>query len=128
MEDPNKDKPKTLEMMDAFMNYAGFIKEYSHDVTLNSKPFYDEREWRYLPPFRDSGVGIDGYCNRLLPNIVDSKEEKDKLNKHMIQKYTLKFQYNDVESIIVPSQDNASALCYRLKDEDKLYGNKILIK
>jgi len=122
----DKDKHKTLEMMVAFMNYAGFIKEYSHDVTLNSKPFYDEREWRYLPPFRDPGVGIDGYCNRLLPNIVDSKEEKDKLNKHMIQKYTLKFQPDDVENIIVPNQDNASLLCHRLKD--KLYKRKILIK
>ena len=123
----NKEKPNTIEMMDAVMNYAGFIKEYSHDITLNSKPFYDEREWRYLPPFRDNGVGIDGYCNRLLPEIVDSKEEKEKLNHHMIQKYTLNFAIDDLETIIVPNQESASLLCYKLKDNYKLYANKILI-
>ena len=54
---------KIFEMMVAFMNYAGFLKEYSSDNSLDSKPYYDEREWRYLPPFKDEGVDIDGNCN-----------------------------------------------------------------
>ena len=124
----NKEGPKTFEMMDAFMNYAGFIKEYSHDVTLNSKPFYDEREWRYLPPFKDAGVRIDGYCNRLMPQVVDNRQEKDKLNNHMKQKYTLEFAFDDLETIVVPDQESASLLCYKLKDNDKLYANKIIIR
>lgn len=123
----NKEGPNTLEMMDAVMNYSGFIKEYSHDITLNSKPFYDEREWRYLPPFKDDGVGIDGYCNRLLPNMVNNKEEKEKLNRHMIQRYTLNFTIDDLETIIVPNQESVSSLCNKLKVDYKLYENKILI-
>lgn len=124
----NPEGPKTFEMMDAVMNYAGFLKEYSHDMTLNSKPFYDEREWRYLPPFRDAGVGIDGYCNRLMPNTVDNKQEKEKLNIHMIKNYTLKFVHDDLETIIVPDLQSASLLCYELKDTYKLYEKKIIIK
>lgn len=120
----NKDGSKTVEkMMDAFMNYAGFIKEYSDDMTLNSKPFYDEREWRYLPPFIDRS---NGYCNRLLPDMVNDANEKEKLNRYMRQKYTLKFQLSDLEVIIVPDQKSASLLCYELTD--KAYVDKIKIQ
>lgn len=128
LDDGNIEEPNTFELADAFMNYAGFLKEYSHDMTLNSKPFYDEREWRYLPPFRDAGVKIDGYCNRLMPEIVDNEKEKEKLNNHMIQRYTLKFTLDDLETIIVPNPESASLLCYELKDNLGLYKNKILIQ
>ena len=123
----NSKETAIFELMDAFMNYAGFIKEYSNDTTLNSKPFYDEREWRYLPPFRDEGEGIDGHCNRLLPEAVNSTEEKEKLNKHMREKYILKFQDSDLETIIVPDQDKASELCYKLAGKSEFY-KKIVIR
>lgn len=118
---------KIFEMMVAFMNYAGFLKEYSSDNSLDSKPYYDEREWRYLPPFKDEGVDIDGNCNRLTPDIVDNQEEKEKLNKHMIQKYTLKFKPDDVEKIIVPDCNMASLLWYKLEALCDLYKDKIVV-
>ena len=126
LDNKNPNGPKTLEMMDAVMNYAGFLKEYSSDMSLNFKSFYDEREWRYLPPFKDDGVGIDGYCNRLLPNIVDDQHEKEKLNRHMIQQYTLKFTIDDIENIIVPDVESASSLCHELVGDNGLYIDKIV--
>lgn len=128
LDDGYKCGPKTLEMLNAVMNYAGFLKEYSRDMNLNSKPFYDEREWRYLPPFSDTDVEIGGYCNRLMPETVDSEQEKQKLNNHMIRRYTLKFTPDDLETIIVPDSQSASLLCYELKDNSKMYESKILIK
>jgi len=124
----NKNGPKTFEMLDAVMNYAGFLKEYNHDITLNSKPFYDEREWRYLPPFRNADAEIGGYCNRLMPEIVDSKKEKEDLDKYMKQKYMLKFALDDLKTIVVPDNQSASLLCYNLKDNYKLYAGKISIE
>lgn len=47
----NKNEDKILEILSAVMNYAGFIKIYCSDATLETKPFKDE------------GVGIDGFCN-----------------------------------------------------------------
>ena len=120
-----KEMQKTLEMMIAFMNYAGFLKEYSSDKSLNSKPYYDEREWRYLPPFADENANIKGYCNRLMPDDVDNQEEKEKLNKHMRQRYTLKFGPDDVEKIIVPDEVEASLLRHKFEKSYELYRNKI---
>ena len=40
------------ETMSSIIEFAGYIKPYSAEG--QEKPFYDEREWRYLPPFRDT--------------------------------------------------------------------------
>lgn len=61
------------------MNYAGFMKEYSRELDLDMKPYYDEREWRYFPPFNEETSGINGYCNRLDPSIVDDVGKKQEL-------------------------------------------------
>jgi hypothetical protein len=118
---------RTYELVKAVMEYSGFLKVYSDDTTLDTKPFYDEREWRYLPPFVDDGVRINGNCNRLMLETVDSEEERTKLNNHMKEKYTLNFGYDDIESIILPDQESASLLFYELENDNK-YTNKILIK
>lgn len=106
----NSDIKHTSEVMNAVMNYAGFLKEYSEDSAYNQKPFYDEREWRYLPPFKEDEVGIDGYCNRLMPDIVDNNEERKKLNSKMIKHYTLKFNVDYVEKIIVNDDSEVQIL------------------
>lgn len=89
-----------VKALDCVMNYAGFLRIYSDES--DSIPYYNEREWRYLPPFMDEGVPPNGYCNRLMYNMIDNEQEKAKLNKHMIKKYTLKFAIDDIEKIILP--------------------------
>ena len=40
----------------------------------------------------------------------------------------LKWQrFNDLDTIIVPNKESAFLLCYKLKDDYKVYANKILI-
>ena len=93
----------TLNMMDAVMNYAGFMKEYSHELNFDMKPYYDEREWRYLPPFKEETSGINGYCNRLDPSIVDDIEKRQELNEKMKHYYKLQFEVEDISQIVLPN-------------------------
>ena len=102
-ENEKNDQEGILDLIEAFMNYAGFMKEYTNDPAMQAKPFYDEREWRYLPPFKEETEGMDGYCNRLLPDMVDNVHEKSKLDKSMQEKYALKFDIDDVAQIILPT-------------------------
>lgn len=118
---------KTFKMLDTVMNYTGYIKLYSNDMTFDSKPFYDEREWRYLPPFIDEGAKMDGYCNWLISDRVDDEKEKEKLNEHMRKKYTLKFTLDDVEKIVLPDDGSTSKLFYELGGSGMLVKDKILI-
>lgn len=101
----------TLNTMYAVMDFAGYMKEYSSDVTLNSKPFYDEREWRYLPPFIDKRTD---HCNRLVDNLVYDKKEKTRLNLYMKKHYTLKFRCSDVEKLILPDGISAQRFIAKL--------------
>lgn len=105
LDNGNKYGENTLSTMVAVMNFAGHLKEYSDDPKLNSKPFYDEREWRYLPPFKDEEESIDGVCNRLFDGNENDKSEREKLNQHMKQKYTLKFTPDDVDKIVLPNTE-----------------------
>lgn len=50
------------------------------------------------------------------------------LNRHMIQKYTLKFTIDDIENIIVPDVESASSLCHELVGDNRLYTDKIVIR
>lgn len=124
----NKDGEHSLEVMIAIMDYAGFLKEYSEDPSYNSKPFYDEREWRYLPPFKDKEENINGYCNRLIGDLVNDENEKNKLDRHMSECYALKFNVDDVEKIIVNSNEEAKELIELLYVSKKIYQSEELIK
>lgn len=89
------------ELMNAFMNYGGFLKVYTSDPSLQTKPFYDEREWRYLPPFIDSSS--KGRCNRLVLDDVDRADARNALNQKMQSLYALKFSVDDISQIVLPS-------------------------
>lgn len=110
LDNGKKDGENTLFTMDAVMNFAGHMKEYSADSTLNSKPFYDEREWRYLSPFKDEEENIDGYCNRLFNGSENDNREREKLNRHMQQKYTLKFTIDDIDKIVLPYREEREVI------------------
>lgn len=85
-----------------------FSKNYSGDIIINGEKindykFYNEREWRFVPPKKDIG-------NNLL-SIPTSKYIKDK-NKYndLIEKYRLNFSPNDISYIIVKKTSEISDL------------------
>lgn len=92
----------------SLIELAGYIKPYSEDG--REKPFYDEREWRYVPPLSD----IPYHCNRLLPEMLDNNTEQEKLNRKMEEKYALKFSEADVEKIIIPKCEGLGTVIKRL--------------
>lgn len=96
LDQENDTDTHVLNMMEAFMDYTGYLKEYTSDMDMNKKPFYDEREWRYLPPFKEPEVGMDGLCNRLDISIVNDKQKRMDLNEKMKAKYTLRFDIDDM--------------------------------
>lgn len=128
LDNGNSHGNRTVEMINAVMNYAGFLKIYNDDETLNSKPYYDEKEWRYLPPFMDVGMPSEGYCNRLMPDDVDKEDERKKLNNHMIKKYTLKFEINDIATIILPKSHDVNKFITNLQDSNLSYNIEEYIK
>lgn len=99
-----KNRIYTHQMINAFMGYAGFLKEYSDGQDMEKKPFYDEREWRYLPPFVDEKNNMEGTCNRLLPEDLYMPSKKEALNDKMSELYSLKFEPEDIEEIVVPTK------------------------
>ena len=114
---------KTKEMQDisdeavsSLIELSGYIKPYSEDGS--EKIFYDEREWRYVPPFRD----IPDYCNWLLPEMLNGNTELEKLNRKMEVKYALEFSVDDdLKKIIVPIKADMSKIqseLYSLKCRD----------
>lgn len=114
---------KSMEIMEAVFDFAGYIKIYCSSFEEDIKPFYDEREWRYLPPMRDEKQIRDETCNRLLPNQLND-DEKQKLNRYMEKTYSLKFDFNDVEQIIVPKGENNYDLIKKMLEESVINYNE----
>lgn len=118
----------SANVMDSIMNFTAYCKLYSENPLEDVKPFYDEREWRYLPPFLDGKQIKDGTCNRLLPNQINDNEIQ-KLNRYMEKAYSLKFDFNDVDQIIVPKGEKDD-LTQKMSEESVInyseYEKKIL--
>ncbi|WP_205464686.1 abortive infection system antitoxin AbiGi family protein [Clostridium botulinum] len=123
-----KNNVHSIEVMEAVMDYAGYLKEYSSDSTYELKPFYDEREWRYLPPFKDIEENIDGNCNRLIGDMVNDPHEKEKLNNHMAERYTLDFSVDDIEKIILNKNSEVGELVKLLYNSFKITQAEEFIK
>ena len=86
----------------AFIEYSGYIKPYSSDIFNSSvKPFYEENEWRYTPPFVNSSCCK--ISNWLINEDITSKNITS-LNNRMKKEYTLKFKETDVTEIILPDE------------------------
>ena len=96
------------EIMSSIIEFAGYIKPYSAEG--QEKPFYDEREWRYLPPFRDT----PDYSNWLMHN--DLTDEKIQgLNEKMRKHYALKFSDDDLEELVISECQDISRLIQVLR-------------
>ncbi len=86
-----------IRALEVTMSFGGFLKLYSEKLPDGSeKLYYDEKEWRYLPPFMDN----NRTCN-VLQNEYLSEDRIHKLNIKM-KKYSLKFTSEDLEKIILP--------------------------
>ncbi len=105
-------------LTDAVMNVAGYMKVYGEEELRQN--FYDEREWRYLPPFRDNPRSQ--YCNRLMRADIDDEEKKRGLAAKMAKLYMLEFSVDDdLKKIIVPTEEDMSKIqreLYSLKCRD----------
>lgn len=104
----NDDRDHTL--INAVMNFAGYMKVYGEEE--RRQIFYDEREWRYLPPFRDTPRSQ--YCNRLMPDDVYDEEKKRSLVDKMAERYMLMFDEPDLEKIIIPRCESLKTVIKKL--------------
>jgi hypothetical protein len=76
---------------------ATYIKPYSKGDDI----FYNEREWRYSPPPDEWGQGAKRFLIKN-ENTDEISDYKQKYNS-MKSQYTLKFDYEDIDCLIVPS-------------------------
>lgn len=88
------------------VDVARFIKNYQHDLKRNGQDiknyrFYDEREWRYVPPI-DSGLQLI-----VNPKSYKSSEVKEKYNSEA-SKLKLTFKPSDISYIILKDEAEIS--------------------
>lgn len=97
-------------MFKYFGEFAGFLKEYKGINNKNreeEKIFYDEREWRFIPPIIDNS--IDGNTYRLTGKDCLNDDKKNCLNK-TLQKYKLEFKATNVKYLIIKNDEELSDL------------------
>lgn len=104
-------------------NFIRYVKNYKSDLNRKGKQtknykFYDEREWRYVPPAR----------NDLNIELQMTEEEYKKYRgtskqKPLIENFFLDFTANDVEYLIVKSGKDIPDLIRYIKSTEKLYSN-----
>lgn len=91
-----------LEM--AYLHFVSHIKMYEgtlmrDNVEIKDVKYYDEKEWRYIPnPLHEDSIffiSINDYQN-------DQKRAEHNL---LLEKHSLLFVANDIEYIIVPSEE-----------------------
>lgn len=94
------------EITNVFWGMAGYFKRYMESES--TKPYYDEREWRYLTPFSEGE-----YTYRLIGDEL-TNERIEKLNLEVQNKFPLKFSLSDIDSIVIPDDEDLSSLKYNI--------------
>lgn len=109
MLDENKiEKNKSERIIKLFIEYAGYIKPYSDNILDPVvKPFYEENEWRYTPPFANSP---DSKISNWILTEDLTQQNKKALNNLMKEQYTLRFTPNDVTEIILSNENEKNYL------------------
>ncbi|MEI6822848.1 MAG: abortive infection system antitoxin AbiGi family protein [Bacteroidota bacterium] len=104
-------KEKVAEILRNIKNYKG--KNYKQDCNLSNKSviFYNEREWRYLPPYKNKEVKFWITKKELDANPKKIEEENEK-----IIKYPLKFNPSDIRYIIVKNESDISLMIQSIKE------------
>ena len=120
-----EDESQINEITDLFWGMAGYFKRYMEQES--KKPYYDEREWRYLVPFCEGE-----YTYRLMGDDL-TDERIERLN---MDKFPLKFSLNDIDNIIIPDSEDLDTIklnnIYRNTDfteeEKNILANKLSYK
>lgn len=124
----NKNNENQLkEIAILFWGMAGYFKRYMESES--KKPYYDEREWRYLTPFSEGEhtyrlIGKDLTCERI-----------EKLNLEVQNKFPLKFSLSDIDNIVIPNDEDLGRLQYSIyqdknftEEEKRIITNKLSTK
>lgn len=116
-----------MEVGNLFWSMAGYFKRYMEKESV--KPYYDEREWRYLVPFSEGE-----YTYRLINNDLTDERIK-KLNLEVQYKFPLKFVLDDIDCIIIPNEEDTDIIKYKIyndsdlnEEEKEIISNKLKTK
>lgn len=106
-----KEGTHSTERLAQVMSMFFMMKPYEGKQIINGKKqivrFYDEREWRYIPPI---GVSV---LNFLTDAEYQEKEKRDKLNSYN-EKYGVTFNPDAINYIIVEKEDEIVPLMHEL--------------
>lgn len=94
------------DIFSSFWEFAAFLKIYegiNNKKLSESKVFYDEREWRFVPNIIDND--INGYTYRLMGEQCKNSELREELNKTLSKKTQLKFKANHVKYLILKNEN-----------------------
>ncbi|MBG6185885.1 abortive infection system antitoxin AbiGi family protein [Flavobacterium sp. CAN_S2] len=104
----------TRNAYDQFAKMSNFVKPYSGEIIMNSKPvnirFYNEREWRFVPDVaNDDNVSLI-LSKQDFENPIKLASENIKL-----QNYKLKFTPDDIKYIFVKNDKEIHSMITALR-------------
>lgn len=124
--DSSKDRKVIIENLSETINnnenLFRYIKNYEGTLNRNDKTipkyrFYDEREWRYVPAFKNSEI-------KAYLNIEQYKQYRgSSKTKPFIENINLPFTGNDIKYLIVKSSKDIPKLIKTIKGIDNLTKN-----
>jgi hypothetical protein len=91
--------------------YKGKLWKKEEESFSDEINFYDEREWRYVPPCKE----LSNYC--LKKREFLDKSQRDKIN-HKLEKMPLKFKASDIKYIIVSSEEEIISIIKEIEEID----------
>ncbi|MEP0366489.1 MAG: abortive infection system antitoxin AbiGi family protein [Cyclobacteriaceae bacterium] len=110
------------------LNYGRFIKNYSETIKEKVNRYYDEREWRYVPPVNigelEESSPSDLY-DQLIIHKTHEKFEAIKTGRKLIDDQKLTFEPEDIRYLIIKSQDEIPKLVSHLKEVGRFDFEKI---
>jgi hypothetical protein len=131
---PYTDDGKFQSLKDHFFNLACFVKPYegkkwnkeTNNYDENVIDFYDEREWRYVPPINIQRLksGQDLPPQLLPANFFNDKDAINKFNEFLKARYTLKFEAQDVKYLIVNNDEDLNEAVEFIESLDSLDNNQ----
>ena len=115
-----KNAPQILHLLHKFLITIHAFKKPYQRKAVN---YYDEREWRYVPEmYPDYFVEYENIKNKNVHRLVINEEtynnvsEKKALQDYLNKNFSLKFQENDVNLIIVESENSKTEIQDELKE------------
>jgi len=110
------------QIVDSYLNTLRFIKNYKGTLirmekTYHNYRFYDEREWRYIPEYRDKRVKPSIKYEEYQAYRGDSKE------KPLIKTINIQFKAKDIRYLIVNSNSDIPRLIRAIKSSNNLVDN-----